>query len=155
MTNVNAVVLCPKCGRETQKPRCKYCHHNIVPYENTVLGTPDYFSNQYKRADMAVKFDKGEIKNRADLKAQLIDFLKNISPEDRLDAMCDAFDIIRHCLMIDMQKEDLKNLVKIGIRIGKISTTIDQYIKDGGLSNATINTAESEPSDEDSGEPRL
>ena len=152
MTKVNEVVLCPKCGKETQKPKCKYCHHNIVAYENTLFGTPDYFSSQYRYTIGLVKPNKQEDANKQECRDKLKDLLQGMSPEDRLDAMTDAYDVIRHCLLIDMQREDLKSLVKIGIRIGTISTNIDQYIKTGGLTNATINTADTEPSDEDNNE---
>lgn len=155
MAKVKQVFLCPKCGTELETEKqvsCNYCKAVLHPIENAFFEAPDYIWNQlnetisrideYEKSDVKKERDAEKLKRNMDLYFQI-----SCTDEDRLNAIIDANLVVQNLILSIASPDTIKNIVKVGKRIGEQCTLIDNYIKAGGNINGRPTTI-TEPSDD-------
>lgn len=147
MTKINTVTVCPQCNATIAGMRvCGKCGYKLDKPTSLLFGTPDYLSSQLREHEKETPA-KG-------LRDEYRKWLIESPYEDKMDALFDAYATLQVATLSDLPGDHLKMLIKLGIRIGKISMSLDEYIKNGGLTHGLSKPAEStgnQQSDDDFG----
>lgn len=135
MTKINTVSICPQCNASMAGTRvCNKCGYKLDKPTSLLFGSPDYLTSQLREQEKG-----GQTQG---LREEFRNWLLVSPYEDKIDALFDAFEIMRVLALTDLPPEQFKMLVKLGIRIGKISTSLEEYIKNGGTTHGLSKTAE-------------
>lgn len=145
MANVKEVGMCPRCSIELPKAattKCEACGYQF-PYQTEVFGTPDYISSQYDVLQSQVETVKKD-KDNAQwlLERARMKFYVNMADEDRVLALRDAEDILRHLFVSNSRGEKTKEVLSLGKRVGELAKVIDEHIRLGGRPDGFSDTAQ-------------
>jgi len=160
MTKINQVSVCPSCSSEVPVPKpskCPACGYQLIAHQTDIFGTPDYAYSQY-RSQIEIlgsnnqKNPEAIVKGTQTLSRELRKFMSDIADQDKVDALMDAELILATSIIANMSPEKLKQVVKLGIRIGAKAKAIDDYIKAGGVTNGFSSTTKPVPSEQDDDE---
>lgn len=135
MTKINTVAVCPRCSSTVAGLRvCSKCGYKFDKPTSLLFGTPDYLYSQLR--------DHEKDNPAKGLREEYRKYLIESPYEDKMDALFDAYTTLQLAALSDLSGEELKMLVKLGIRIGKLSTSLDEYIKNGGITYGLSKTTE-------------
>lgn len=140
---ITKAASCPDCGTAvliTDKV-CTACNYNLKPRVSAIFGTPDYITYQYEEATKK-KNENEELV----VKTDLFLYLRGCKDEDKMAALQDAEMILRQLLRSNVKGENVRNMVKLGKRIGKLADAIDSYVTNGGYING--NFRKTKPTDD-------
>lgn len=145
MANAKEVGLCPKCQAELPSgtlTKCGTCGFQF-PYQTEVFGTPDYLCGQLKAVVERIPLAEKNRKHYEDkMRLAHLKFLVNMSDDDRVSAMQDAFDILTVLITSNATAENFRRIVELGKRIGALADANDKLIKSGGILNGIFDTAQ-------------
>lgn len=133
MSKTSKLSKCKRCSTELDNGVCPSCSSVAQPF-----GIPDYINIQIEEARNNASAVHGKAKNKIDeaLKTITEDHYKllcsDLTDVERIAAMKDAHDVLKHALVSDCDFETLSTLCKIGKVIGDLSTSINLYIQSGG-----------------------
>lgn len=140
MAIVNEVKVCPSCDTGLPLPdmeRCPRCKALLRSPENKFFSTPDYLTMQL--SDHLTDTAKEHAGNPAELTEKSSDvyfhyyaWLKVMPKEDLLAAIRDARSIMQNLLVSNADIHSIKMAVHLGKDIGKLSSALEEYLKEGG-----------------------
>lgn len=143
MAKVKQVITCKACGAEVLEANsakchiCGFTHLAKLPYEMR-YGAPDYLVLQ--RKDLTARFKESSKNYHSDLvkiEEELLLWTRNCSEEEKIAAMLDALLHIQQILLSSSSADTVKRVTRIGISIGEIAKSIENYVKAKGALNVT------------------
>jgi hypothetical protein len=140
MAKVKAVINCKSCNAELYSKDQKRCHNcgALLNSLSSMYELPDYLVlQQHDLLDQINGGEQEKAKKTKEIESSLIEYLKNSPPEDKISAMYDAFYQLKYTLFVDMNHDEMRKIVSLGKRIGSLSESIENYIKNQGGVNAT------------------
>lgn len=145
MAKVSKVVVCKHCNNEINSDSavCPYCKF-VFRTEGVIFEPPAYVTIQ--SAEKGLELDEkkdldASIRIKDDIYLKLISYFQDgCSDEDRVAAMKDAWLTIQNIMHSNSSVEGIRNVVKIGKRIGELAAAIEAYVAKGGNLDTPINT---------------
>jgi hypothetical protein len=146
MVNVTPTAFCPYCGAnqldeedrpKTGSDRCLNCFKIIKKPSSKYFESPDYIFHQQNTLIEELKKDKlnpEDLTYQTRSEAYRLEYelwFRNCLHEDRVAALSDALEVMRHLIYSRSTPEEFKQLVKLAKNVGEISHVVDQLIRAG------------------------
>lgn len=153
MAKVKEVHTCRACSAvlfKVDQAICHECGYRLNFTEGGKFETPDYLF--YQRDGLVIELDaksRDYQKNIEGIDADLVNFIKKSAAEDKVAALYDAFYHIKFLILSGADQETVKHVVKVGKLIGKLSNSIDEYIKNQGGIHVSGRVGSSEDTDDE------
>ena len=154
MAKAKQVHTCRSCNTDLlvrDQAVCHNCGYRLNFDGDTKFNTPDYLF--YQRGDLVIELDSKDRNYNSNIQAidsDVINFLKKSDPEDKIASLYDSFYHLKSLILSEADSDTLKQAVKMGKLIGKLSNSIEDYAKNQGALNVSrgINPTGSEYDEE-------
>lgn len=142
MATVSQAKFCPNCRAELveQVKTCPVCRKELDSPTSEFFKVPYYLSMQMKEHADAVEnrlnskkpLSREEAAQFEKAKEEYETLARTMLPADRVAALVDAQHLLRHVIHSRINSDELGEIIGRGIAIGKLATSLNEYIRNGG-----------------------